>query len=115
MAYLRNQLLRDSDWASMAHSLELRTPLVDAWLLRDLMPVLRSFGRLYGKRMLAASPTLPLRRHIVERSKTGFGIPLGAWMNSALEKMGTSTTPFIMQGGTVSRRWALTISQAFYS
>ena len=28
--YLRNQLLRDSDWASMGHSLELRTPLVDA-------------------------------------------------------------------------------------
>ena len=26
--YLRNQLLRDSDWASMAHSVELRTPLV---------------------------------------------------------------------------------------
>ena len=34
--YLRNQLLRDSDWASMDHSVELRTPLVDAWLLRDL-------------------------------------------------------------------------------
>ena len=27
--YMRNQLLRDSDWASMAHSVELRTPLVD--------------------------------------------------------------------------------------
>jgi asparagine synthase (glutamine-hydrolysing) len=27
--YLRNQLLRDSDWAGMAHSLEIRTPLVD--------------------------------------------------------------------------------------
>ena len=26
--YLRNQLLRDTDWASMAHSLEVRTPLV---------------------------------------------------------------------------------------
>src|SRR5262249_10342746 len=27
--YLRNQLLRDTDWASMAHSLEVRVPLVD--------------------------------------------------------------------------------------
>jgi hypothetical protein len=26
--YMRNQLLRDTDWASMAHSLEVRTPLV---------------------------------------------------------------------------------------
>ena len=27
--YLRNQLLRDADWAGMAHSLEIRTPLVE--------------------------------------------------------------------------------------
>ena len=33
--YMRNQLLRDTDWASMAHSLEVRTPLVDAVLLRE--------------------------------------------------------------------------------
>ena len=32
--YMRNQLLRDTDWASMAHSLEVRVPLVDAVLLR---------------------------------------------------------------------------------
>ena len=31
--YMRNQLLRDTDWASMAHSLEVRVPLVDAVLL----------------------------------------------------------------------------------
>ena len=29
MFYLRNQLLRDADWAGLAHSLEIRTPLVD--------------------------------------------------------------------------------------
>jgi asparagine synthase (glutamine-hydrolysing) len=34
--YLRNQLLRDTDWASMAHSLEVRVPLVDATLLQIL-------------------------------------------------------------------------------
>ena len=28
--YMRNQLLRDTDWASMAHSLEVRVPLVDS-------------------------------------------------------------------------------------
>ena len=31
--YMRNQLLRDTDWASMAHSLEVRVPLVDVELL----------------------------------------------------------------------------------
>lgn len=44
MTYLRNQLLRDSDWASMGHGVELRTPLVDAWLLQQLHPHLMRFG-----------------------------------------------------------------------
>ena len=28
--YMRNQLLRDADWAGMAHGVEIRVPLVDA-------------------------------------------------------------------------------------
>ena len=27
--YMRNQLLRDTDWSSMAHGLEVRSPLLD--------------------------------------------------------------------------------------
>ncbi|MGB6026016.1 MAG: asparagine synthase (glutamine-hydrolyzing), partial [Candidatus Sulfotelmatobacter sp.] len=38
--YMRNQLLRDADWAGMAHSLEIRVPLVDFTLLRALAPVI---------------------------------------------------------------------------
>jgi len=34
---MRNQLLRDADWAGMAHSLEIRVPLVDVELL-ELLP-----------------------------------------------------------------------------
>ena len=34
--YMRNQLLRDTDWASMAHSLEVRVPLVDSVLLQRM-------------------------------------------------------------------------------
>lgn len=116
MAYLRNQLLRDSDWASMDHSVELRTPLVDAWLLRDLTPVLRSFGRLKGKHMLAASPATPLSRSTVERVKTGFGIPLGAWMSGALG--GIAAVParsVATQDGADSRRWASILSKAVYA
>ena len=36
---MRNQLLRDADWAGMAHSLEIRVPLVDFTLLGALAPV----------------------------------------------------------------------------
>ena len=58
--YLRNQLLRDSDWASMDHSVELRTPLVDAELLRRVTPVLSAFAKFPGKELLARAPEKPL-------------------------------------------------------
>jgi len=79
MTYLRNQLLRDSDWASMAHSVELRTPLVDAHLLRRLAPLLGQFRKFPNKTLLALAPTIPLPQEIITRSKTGFGIPVKQW------------------------------------
>jgi asparagine synthase (glutamine-hydrolysing) len=80
MSYLRNQLLRDSDWASMDHSVELRTPLVDAFLLQQVQPWLRSFSDWPNKKLLAEAPTKPLPHSIVKRKKTGFGIPLNSWL-----------------------------------
>ncbi|HYW76107.1 MAG TPA: asparagine synthase (glutamine-hydrolyzing) [Gammaproteobacteria bacterium] len=77
--YLRNQLLRDSDWASMAHSLELRTPLVDWQLLNEIGPALASRSA-PGKRLFAAAPSRPLDPAQVVRAKTGFGVPLGEWL-----------------------------------
>ena len=80
-AYLRNQLLRDSDWASMSHSLELRTPLVDAWLLRELAPLLPAFHRFPGKSLLSGVTAEPLPNEILHRSKTGFSIPVTRWLH----------------------------------
>jgi asparagine synthase (glutamine-hydrolysing) len=114
MAYLRNQLLRDGDWASMAHSVELRSPLVDAWLLRDLMPVLRSFGIFKGKSLLAASPSLPLSINCEGRTKTGFGIPLGIWGGDGvtIKTRAHKRTP--TQDGQDSKMWAKTIAKMIY-
>jgi len=82
MSYLRNQLLRDSDWASMDHSVELRTPLVDAYLLTEIQALLPQFARFPNKALLANSPTRPLPRDIIKRTKTGFGIPVGRWLRA---------------------------------
>jgi asparagine synthase (glutamine-hydrolysing) len=79
MSYLRNQLLRDSDWASMAHSLELRTPLVDVQLLSTLSPVFHDFKKFPKKSLLADSPNRSLPRSIRKRGKTGFEVPLNNW------------------------------------
>jgi len=115
MAYLRNQLLRDSDWASMSHSVELRTPLVDAWLLRDLIPVLRSFGRFKGKSLLAASPSQPLGKDLISRTKTGFGIPLGIWGQESMATQDLGHKQTLAQGGGDSRLWAKTIAKMVYA
>ncbi|HXG57837.1 MAG TPA: asparagine synthase-related protein, partial [Thermoanaerobaculia bacterium] len=77
--YLRNQLLRDTDWASMAHSLEVRVPLVDAHLLRRLAPVLVTRRR-RGKDLLAMAPRPPLPEEIRKRRKTGFTLPIREWL-----------------------------------
>lgn len=86
VGHLRNQLLRDSDWTSMAHSVELRTPLVDAWLLRELRARLNAFPRFPNKRLLAQAPVSPLPEAVIQRRKTGFGTPVELW----LQQMGKS-------------------------
>src|SRR5207253_4078229 len=80
--YLRNQLLRDMDWASMAHSLEVRVPLVDAHLLRRVAPALVT-RRERGKKILAHAtrPTLP--ETVRNRRKTGFTLPLKEWLQQS--------------------------------
>jgi asparagine synthase (glutamine-hydrolysing) len=80
--YMRNQLLRDSDWAGMAHSLEIRVPLVDVDLLRALAP------RLAGKRPpskadMALTPATRLPEDVLDRPKTGFSVPVREWLGGA--------------------------------
>lgn len=79
--YLRNQLLRDMDWASMAHSVEVRVPLVDAHLLRRVAPVLVT-RRERGKAILANAPRPPLPAAVRERRKTGFTLPIREWLKA---------------------------------
>lgn len=81
--YLRNQLLRDADWAGMAHSLEIRTPLVDYALLAALAPVVPHLSARAGKMALADAPQSPMPHAVVDRPKTGFGVPTGRWMGQA--------------------------------
>ena len=84
--YMRNTLLRDSDWAGMAHSLEIRTPLVDIGLFRALAPYLVAGDSLPGKQAMAQTPANPLPDNIVHRPKTGFSVPVGNWVEAVGEK-----------------------------
>jgi asparagine synthase (glutamine-hydrolysing) len=86
--YMRNQLLRDSDWASMAHSLELRVPLVDAELWRRVLPTLLAREGTMHKPHLAGAANPGLPPEIGLRPKTGFSIPLQKWLVSGDERFG---------------------------
>lgn len=81
--YLRNQLLRDTDWASMAHSLEVRTPLVDVELLTRVAALGPPDTKAPVKTNLASAPAVPLPKCVVERKKTGFAVPVASWLPGA--------------------------------
>lgn len=103
--YMRNQLLRDADWAGMAHSLEIRVPLVDATLLKSFASSIGTLSAGVGKVALAQAPSLPLPDEVVMRTKTGFGVPTESWMGAAVGVRPTANharTP----KGVVSRRWS---------
>jgi asparagine synthase (glutamine-hydrolysing) len=104
--YMRNQLLRDADWAGMAHSLEIRVPLVDFALLRALAPAIPSIVPGAGKAALAAVPAAPLPEQIVARAKSGFGVPTGAWINAVSDDTSERTERRAESKGVISRRWS---------
>ncbi len=82
--YMRNQLLRDSDWASMAWSVELRVPLVDAWLRARLAAAGFEPARSEGKAALVRRTAPELPRELWTRPKSGFYIPIAEWMQPEL-------------------------------
>jgi len=80
--YMRNQLLRDSDVFSMAHSIELRVPFVDHLLYEAVLPYLDdAYDKNFPKRMLVeAVGDIP--DEIVHRPKMGFTFPFEDWIRN---------------------------------
>ena len=82
--YMRNQLLRDSDWAGMAHSLEIRLPFLDISLAQYLAAQ-RRLGNVLRKGDIPNTTRPPLPNEIQFREKTGFVIPIQDWANKNLQ------------------------------
>src|SRR5262249_40185655 len=81
MWYMRNQLLRDSDWAGMAHGVEIRVPFVDVTVIRALAPVIAGPNP-PTKTQLVEALTHPLSGEIVARKKSGFSVPVRDWLRA---------------------------------
>jgi asparagine synthase (glutamine-hydrolysing) len=75
--YMRNQLLRDTDWSSMAHSLEVRLPFVDLRLLERIGACIGSDMPPSKRDLAACAGRLP--DEVWHRKKTGFITPVREW------------------------------------
>jgi asparagine synthase (glutamine-hydrolysing) len=109
--YMRNQLLRDTDWASMAHSIQVRVPLVDAKLLSQLAPTMTS-SRPRSKRLLGNSPRVPLPAQVIERRTTGFATPIRSWLqrDKCVQQSRPVPSLAVEQWGW-ARRWAFELAE----
>jgi asparagine synthase (glutamine-hydrolysing) len=84
--YMRNTLLRDSDFMSMAHGLELRVPFLDRALVEACFRI-PGDKKLRGdlpKSLLLASLGVELPREIVNRPKRGFTLPFERWLRGEM-------------------------------
>ena len=74
--YMRNQLLRDADWAGMAHSVEIRVPLVDAVLLERVAAMGLGARQRNVKHLLLDACYESEAPSTISRRKTGFLVPI---------------------------------------
>lgn len=113
--YMRNQLLRDTDWASMAHSLEVRVPFADRVLLQAVAPaVLQRTDATTKRDMLARAPRRPLPDSVLARRKTGFGVPVGEWLLDASSSGSWRRSAMLSRvGAPWARRWSYVVGERF--
>ena len=86
--YLRNTLLRDSDFMSMAHGLELRVPFLDRKLVEACfrIPGDEKVKGASPKALLLASLGVDLPTEILNRPKRGFTLPFERWLRAEMRQ-----------------------------
>jgi asparagine synthase (glutamine-hydrolysing) len=84
--YMRSTLLRDTDMMSMAHSLEVRVPLIDHELVEHILP-LPGWVKLSGggqKPLLSKAIQNDLPSEILQGLKRTFTLPFETWLRQGL-------------------------------
>jgi asparagine synthase (glutamine-hydrolysing) len=99
--YLHDQLLRDTDVFSMAHSIEVRVPYLDHILVGQASGLSsQSLGVSVNKPLLTEAAADPAVTEAAHRPKRGFSFPFGKWMrlnSGELREMA-------LAGGCLNRR-----------
>ena len=103
--YLPGDLLLKADIASMAHSLELRSPLLD-WEVLELgvsLPERLQVSGRRGKAALRQAFAAEIPSKIATRGKTGFGVPISSWFRNELRPLAAD----LLLGAEARRRGQL--------
>jgi asparagine synthase (glutamine-hydrolysing) len=100
--YMKNMLLRDSDWAGMAHGLEIRVPLVDRGVF-DLVSRRLATHRPLTKGDLQQLSAKPAGVGTGSARKRGFALPMRNWLTGSKVPGG---------GGVGSRLWAANVARS---
>lgn len=82
--YMHNQLLRDTDTMSMAHSLEVRVPFLDSVLAESVMHTKTGRKHSGKKELLSDAFKDVLPTSTLDRDKTGFTFPFAEWLSEEL-------------------------------
>jgi asparagine synthase (glutamine-hydrolysing) len=102
--YLPGDLLVKMDIATMAHSLEVRSPFLDHVFMQDVarMPASAKLAGTTTKHLLkeAVRPWLP--DGVIDRPKMGFGVPLAEWFRGALRDLPGEV---LLDPGATARGW----------
>lgn len=107
--YMQNQLLKDSDFMAMAHSVEIRVPFVDNLVIEHvagIVPEVKLRGK-FNKQLLIDALADKLPPVVYERRKMGFSFPFQQWLASVPEYSRLSSN------GHWSKNWALFIRENF--
>jgi asparagine synthase (glutamine-hydrolysing) len=87
--YLPDDLLVKMDVATMAHSLEARSPFLDQKLMEFMarVPARLKLRNGTSKYLLKSALAGVLPDEVLNRRKMGFGVPLGSWLRGSLREV----------------------------
>ena len=110
--YLTDDILVKVDRASMAHSLEVRAPILDHKLmeLAATIPSSLKLRGMNGKYIFKKALKQILPASVLHRRKMGFGVPLAHWFRNDLKELAHSVIfsrnrDALLNESTVKRVW----------